>query len=195
MIVLEEPDPPVTAIKIYVNGQLHVQDVRIEFVGDISGGLGWTFGQEWDGSPTAGDKKNGRLDEVKIFNGAMSAVEVHDLFVGQPFFVTTTADVIDITEELVSGPGTEVPGQIDVPGRGGLDTLTDPSGRKPSSPNQRLEPRILHSPSLLPIVLVIAFGCSSSGERERPISPLRNEFRATDGSRGDILVRCGRLLS
>jgi len=57
VIVLEEPDPPVTEIKIYVNGQLHVQDARIELVGNISGGLGWTFGQERDGSPTAGDKK------------------------------------------------------------------------------------------------------------------------------------------
>ncbi len=51
-------------------------------IGDVAGGLGWTFGQEWDAGPVTSDYLNGDLDDVKIWNGALTAEEIETEFRG-----------------------------------------------------------------------------------------------------------------
>lgn len=51
-------------------------------IGDVAGGLGWTLGQEWDNGPVTSDYLNGDLDDVKIWNGALTAEEIENEFNG-----------------------------------------------------------------------------------------------------------------
>ncbi|HAV63190.1 MAG TPA: hypothetical protein DCY13_12590 [Verrucomicrobiales bacterium] len=71
-------------------------------MGNVAGGRAWTFGQEWDSGPTASDYFDGAMDDVAIWNGALSADEIDHLVNGSTINVTTTTDVVDSEDGFTS---------------------------------------------------------------------------------------------
>ena len=67
-----------TLVTFYKNGLLLWNHVFTEVVGDVTGGLGWTLGQEWDGTNRT-DFFSGVLDELVIYNRALVSGEIAEL--------------------------------------------------------------------------------------------------------------------
>ena len=68
-----------TDVTVYKNGAVLWSQTLAAEVGDVSGGKGWTIGQDWDSSTSRTDLCNGVIDEVSIWNGALTADEVAEL--------------------------------------------------------------------------------------------------------------------
>ena len=74
-----------TRVTLYRDGiMLWQQDFTTE-VGDISGGKGWTIGQDWDGS-TRTDYFNGMIDDIRIYNQELLGLETVRLALGYGCF-------------------------------------------------------------------------------------------------------------
>ncbi|MCH7226723.1 LamG-like jellyroll fold domain-containing protein [Haloferula sp. A504] len=70
-----------TDVTVYRNGVVIWNHIILATVGNVGGGLGWAIGQEYDtGGPVTSDFLTGQLDEISIWNGNLSAVEVADLY-------------------------------------------------------------------------------------------------------------------
>jgi len=68
-----------TDVTIYKDGEvLREANLAVE-VGDVSGGKGWTIGQDWDSATARTDHFSGEIDDVSIWNAALSATEVAEL--------------------------------------------------------------------------------------------------------------------
>jgi hypothetical protein len=61
-----------TDVRFYKDGWPLWTNTVNAVVGDVSGGKGWTLGQDWDGASTTSDFFTGDMDDVAIFNGALS---------------------------------------------------------------------------------------------------------------------------
>lgn len=66
-------------ISVYVDGELQGSTISHEFTGFESTYL-FTIGQEYDSGPTAGDYFSGSMDEISIWNKALSSAEVKNLY-------------------------------------------------------------------------------------------------------------------
>jgi hypothetical protein len=67
-----------TRVTYYKDGAQLWQHDLANVVGDVSGGMAWTIGQDWDTAPS--DFFGGVLDEVFILNRALTAAEVADIY-------------------------------------------------------------------------------------------------------------------
>ncbi|MCP4542734.1 MAG: DUF11 domain-containing protein [Chloroflexi bacterium] len=84
VVVGRQTDPSKTEITVYRNGEVLWQHELNAVAGNMSG-RGWALGQEWDGDNES-DFFYGAIDEVSIYNRALSASEVLALY-GPPVTV------------------------------------------------------------------------------------------------------------
>ena len=83
-VVVEQLSPSTSNVTIYKNGEVLWKQTLNEVVGDMSG-LPWTIGQDWDHrGPDKTDFFNGLIDEVVIFNMALSAEDIQGLMHTSP---------------------------------------------------------------------------------------------------------------
>lgn len=73
-VVGRQTGPSTTEVTVYKDGHSLWQQALNQVVGDASG-KGWAIGQDWDGG-TRTDFFDGAMDEVIIYNWAMSAAEI-----------------------------------------------------------------------------------------------------------------------
>ncbi len=88
-----------TEVTVYKDGQALWQRTLDAVVGDLGGGKGWSIGQAWDG-PSPSNFFGGMLDEVVIFNGALSAAQIAALYAGS----SPACALVDSTAPAL-GPG------------------------------------------------------------------------------------------
>ncbi|HCO92906.1 MAG TPA: hypothetical protein DIU00_02965, partial [Phycisphaerales bacterium] len=97
-----------TTIKLYTDG---VEVASISTSIDVSDEARWSIGQEWDGS-TPSDFYVGMVDDARIYNKALTQVEVAELMRGDPLAAwnpnpgnNTTVDVEGAKSPLTWSPG------------------------------------------------------------------------------------------
>jgi hypothetical protein len=78
VVVGSQPDGGHTAVTLYKDGDVLWSETMNDVVGNMSG-KGWTMGQDWDGSKRT-DFFRGIMDEVRLYNRALSAEEVQELY-------------------------------------------------------------------------------------------------------------------
>jgi uncharacterized repeat protein (TIGR01451 family) len=100
-----ETGPSTTEITVYRDGQPLWQHEFTKVVGDITG-KGWTIGQEWDGS-TESDFFYGAIDEVNVYNRALSASEITALQASHPIVSPIVSQgTCSLDGGLTCSPGT-----------------------------------------------------------------------------------------
>lgn len=98
-----------TEVTVYKNGQLLWQQMLNQVVGDASG-RGWAIGQDWDGGSKT-DFFNGAMDEVIIYNWAMSAAEIAAMQASHPDLPPVISQgECQLDDALVCDPGIVEPG-------------------------------------------------------------------------------------
>jgi len=101
-VVAEATGTGSTVVTFYRNAIPLWTNTLAAVAGNTVGGLDWTLGQEWDSGPVASDYFTGALDDVAIWNGALTQTSIEHLVNGSAINVTTTADLIDTTDGLTS---------------------------------------------------------------------------------------------
>jgi len=97
-----------TLVKVYRDGAVLWSATLNGVVGDVSGGHGWLVGMEYDGG-SKGDYLGGHVDEVMIFNRALSGDEVASLYSRTTEFFHVTAageieaDLVGLAAGTVGG--------------------------------------------------------------------------------------------
>jgi len=71
-----------TRVTFYRNGLRLWQEVLTDKVGDVSGGKAWTMGQDWDSATSRSDYFDGGMDDVRIYDRALTEEEIKDLTAG-----------------------------------------------------------------------------------------------------------------
>ena len=83
-VVVEQLSPSTSNVTVHKDGEVLWQKILNDVVGDMSG-LPWTIGQDWDHrGPNKTDFFNGLIDEVVIFNMALSTEEIRELMHTRP---------------------------------------------------------------------------------------------------------------
>ncbi len=82
VVVVQRIDDLHSNIWVYRNGIVLWTTTLDAVVGDMSG-LPWTVGQDWDGYPKRTDFFNGAINDVRIYNGTLSAKKIQQLYDSQ----------------------------------------------------------------------------------------------------------------
>jgi len=90
-VVVSRIDASHSEATFYVEGEVLWVQVLDAVLGNVAGGRAWTFGQEWDAAGRS-DYFNGVLDEVAIWDRALTAEQIGLLIDQRSLDVTTTAD-------------------------------------------------------------------------------------------------------
>lgn len=82
LLVTGEAEGDNTRVTFYRNGLRLWQGVLTTKVGDVSGGAAWTIGQDWDSGLVRSDFFDGGMDDVRIYDRALTGGEIEDLTAG-----------------------------------------------------------------------------------------------------------------
>jgi len=101
-----------TNVTFYRNGIPLWTHTLASTVGDISGGLAWTLGQDWDSGPATSDFFDGSMDELAIWSRALSLAEIQEIFRRQaPLYGSFWSTIKDIQQDVTLHDLAWVPSQ------------------------------------------------------------------------------------
>ncbi|GEM_PF-1394468 len=80
VVTAQSLGPASTRVTLYRNGSQLWQVDFADEMGDVSGGLAWSFGQEYDSGPIRGDFFQGTMDEIFMVNATLAPAQVLALY-------------------------------------------------------------------------------------------------------------------
>ncbi len=86
VVVGHKTGPSTTQVTVYKDGRPLWEQALNSVVGNVVSGRGWAIGQEWDANATS-DHFDGRIDEVAIYNRALSLDDVEELYASHRLYV------------------------------------------------------------------------------------------------------------
>jgi len=111
-VVGRETGPSATEVTVYRDGHLLWQHDLDAVLGDLIG-KGWAIGQAWHSTTLRTDFFKGAMDEVMIFNRALSAAEIAALYSDPPTFPPIVSQGICVLDDaLTCDLGSPAPGAV-----------------------------------------------------------------------------------
>jgi uncharacterized repeat protein (TIGR01451 family) len=111
-VVGRQTGPSTTEVTVYRDGQPLWQHELGAVVGDITG-KGWVIGQDWDSATLGTDFFQGAMDEVTIFNRALSASQIAAIYADHPTFPPVVSQgTCALGDALACELGSPPPGAI-----------------------------------------------------------------------------------